>query len=84
MAYEYQYTNRALKQIQKLDFVVRKRIDKTLVRNLADPYRHAERLLDPELGTFKFRIGDYRVFFDIVGECIIVLKAGHRRDVYNK
>jgi mRNA interferase RelE/StbE len=29
------------------------------------------------------RIGDYRVIFDIDGENIVILRIGHRRDIYN-
>lgn len=33
-------------------------------------------------GEWRFRIVDYRVFFDVVKNNIIVLKVGHRKDVY--
>jgi len=35
-------------------------------------------------GCFKYRIGDYRIIYqmDQPAEKLIVLKAGHRRDVY--
>jgi mRNA interferase RelE/StbE len=41
-------------------------------------------LIDPKLGTYRFRIGDYRVIFDIEGKDIVVLRVGHRRDIYKK
>jgi len=34
------------------------------------------------LGSWRFRVGDYRVVFDIEGKKIIVLRVGHRREVY--
>jgi len=39
-------------------------------------------LINPEFGTYRFRIGDYRVIFDIEDDQIIVLRIGHRREVY--
>ncbi|MDZ4853875.1 MAG: type II toxin-antitoxin system RelE/ParE family toxin [Nitrospirota bacterium] len=37
-----------------------------------------------ELGSYRFRIGDYRVVFDIEGDEIVVLRVGHRRDIYRR
>ncbi len=35
-------------------------------------------------GCFKYRIGDYRIIYQIdqPGERLLILKIGHRRDVY--
>ena len=35
-------------------------------------------------GLRKFRIGDYRVIYAILGNEAIVLRIGHRKDVYKK
>jgi len=35
-------------------------------------------------GLRKFRIGDYRVIYAILGDDVIVLRIGHRKDVYKK
>ncbi|TKB76764.1 MAG: hypothetical protein E8D45_05755 [Nitrospira sp.] len=29
-------------------------------------------------------MGDYRVVFDLVGEEIVVLRVGHRREIYKR
>jgi len=62
----------------------KKRIGKTLLRYEEDPLKYAERLIEPKLGTYRFRIGDYRVIFDLEGDKIVVLKVGHRRDIYKR
>jgi len=49
-----------------------------------EPLKYASKLTDPRLGTYRFRIGDYRVIFDLEGEEIVVLRVGHRRDIYRK
>jgi len=33
-------------------------------------------------GLRKFRVGDYRVVFTIMGDTVLVLRIGHRREVY--
>jgi mRNA interferase RelE/StbE len=30
----------------------------------------------------KFRVGDYRVIYALLGDNILILRIGHRRDVY--
>jgi mRNA interferase RelE/StbE len=82
--YNLVYTNRADKDIQKLSPEVKKRIGKTLLRYKHDPHKYSETLRDPKIGSYRFRIGDYRVIFDIEGNDIVVLRAGHRKDIYKK
>ena len=67
MSYEFVYTRRAETDIQKLDYITKKRIGKTLLRYGEDPFKYAERLIDSRLGDYRFRIGDYRVIFDMEG-----------------
>jgi len=35
-------------------------------------------------GLRKYRVGDYRVIYAILGDDILALRIGHRRDVYKK
>ena len=84
MKYRLVYTNRAVKDIKCLDSATKERIGKTLLRYQEDPLQHAERLTDSKLGDYRFRIGDYRVIFDIEGNEIVVLRVGHRREIYNR
>ena len=32
--------------------------------------------------VYRFRIGDYRVIFDVSGTIITILNLGHRREIY--
>jgi mRNA interferase RelE/StbE len=84
LKYNLVYTNRAAKDIQKLPLEIKKRIGKVLIRYQQDPLRYSEALRDPKLGTYRFRIGDYRVIFDLEVSDIVVLRVGHRRDIYKK
>ncbi len=84
MKYTLVYTQRAVKDIQKLDAQTKTRLGKTLLRFKEMPLDHAERLTDPAIGTYRFRIGDYRVIFDIEGSNIVILRVGHRREIYKR
>jgi len=35
-------------------------------------------------GLRKYRIGDYRVIYSILGNDVLILRIAHRRDVYKK
>ncbi|MBA4389550.1 MAG: type II toxin-antitoxin system mRNA interferase toxin, RelE/StbE family [Syntrophus sp. (in: bacteria)] len=65
------------KRRKKLDHITKKRIGKTLLRFLDSPLDYAESLTDSSLGAYRFRIGDYRVVFDIESKDIVVLRIGH-------
>jgi len=80
--YKLVFTRRAERDVGKLDPKIKDRIGKTLPRFTEDPIQHAEKLADSRLGSFRFRIGDYRVVFDIEGDEIVVLRVGHRREIY--
>ena len=84
MKYELVYTQRAIKDIQKLDAQIKARIGKTLLRYKEAPLDFAERLTDSAIGSYRFRIGDYRVIFDIEGHDIVVLRVGNRREIYKR
>ena len=82
MNYRLVYTQRAIKDIQKLEPQVKSRIGKALLRFEAAPLDHAKPLTDSSLGAYRFRVGDYRVIFDLEGEEIVVLRVGHRKEIY--
>ena len=33
-------------------------------------------------GLRRFRVGDFRVIFSIIGDTVVVLRIGHRKEVY--
>jgi len=84
LRYRLVYTHRASKDIRRLEENVKQRIGKALKRYGEEPLKYASKLTDPALGTYRFRIGDYRVIFDVEDKEIVVLRVGHRRDIYRK
>lgn len=51
-----------------------------------NPLRFAERLTDSPYGEYRFRVGDYRILFDVnargVITILVILRIKHRREAY--
>lgn len=51
-----------------------------------NPSRFAKKLKDFALGEYRFRIGDYRVLFDVDHKgnifILMILRIKHRKDIY--
>lgn len=74
---------RAKKELDALDGKIRNRIIRSLARLESDPFRSANvKALNG--GGFRLRVGDYRVLYEVENTSLLVLvvKIGHRRDVY--
>lgn len=84
MSYKLLYTKTALDDIRKLDFITKKRIKKKLEEYAVIPLVCAKKLTRISLGSYRWRIGNYRVVFDIKGKNVVVLRIGHRREIYKK
>jgi len=82
--YRLLYTQRAIKDIESFEDKIKQRIGKTLLRYSEEPLKHAQKLSDPRLGTYRFRVGEYRVIFDLEGSDIVILRVGHRKEIYRK
>lgn len=82
--YRYEFPPTALRQLKKLPKDVQKRIIEKLdfYCDQPNPLQFADFLTDHRLGQFRFRIGDYRVVFDMEGEVLTILAVGHRREIY--
>ena len=80
--YEIIYSPAAWKQLEKLEKSVKERIINALDRLRIRPEAYASKLVNES--AYKLRAGDYRVIFDIDhGNLIIlVIKIGHRRNIY--
>ena len=80
--YKVLLTQRALKDLDALEKHDRVRIIKKLKEYASKPLRDMRKLESPKIGTYRFRVGDFRVVFDIDGENLVVLRAGHRKTIY--
>ena len=80
--YRIVFTERALRDWKNLDRKIQIRIASKLKQFAQDPYKYAKKLIDPRIGTYRFRIGDYRIIFDLVENDLVILRVGHRREIY--
>jgi mRNA interferase RelE/StbE len=82
--YRMVFAGGSKKDIDKLDRVTRQRIAKKLQYFLEqeDPLVYARQLVDSSIGSYRFRVGHYRIVFDIDGNTLQVLSIKHRKDAY--
>jgi mRNA interferase RelE/StbE len=78
------YKKPAIKAIRKLPPQIQKRLKLKLEWFIVqpDPIVFAEPLTKPADAQYRFRIGTYRVLFDVEENNIVVLLIQHRKDVY--
>jgi len=84
MTYQIFFTDKASKQLKKLEKNDQERIIKSLERIRIRPEAHITKLVgDP---GYKLRVGNYRVILEIEKEklIILVLMIGHRKNIYGK
>lgn len=70
-----------LKNLEKLDKQTKKRVSEALHILKNDPYR-GKKLTNKEFGIWRFRVGDYRIRYDIEKNSIVLYLVQHRKDIY--
>jgi mRNA interferase RelE/StbE len=84
MAWRWLIVESASRDLKKLDRRIAERIAKKLDfwMESGEPLRFAENLTNSELGEYRFRVGNYRIIFEVDGENVVILAVGHRREIY--
>lgn len=87
MKYAVEFTERALKDIKKLDKHVASLILGWVRKNLEgceNPRAHGKGLSANRSGQWRYRVGDYRLLALIEDDKIkiVIINVGHRRDIY--
>ena len=77
--FNFEFKKKVAKEVDKLPPQIRKRILRKLkfYSSQENPLRFAEKLKDCRFGEFRFRVGDYRILFDVEGRKIVILKVRH-------
>ena len=83
-AYSVRISRTAERQLKKLPVDGRTRVVRALRALAADPFPHRCRKLAGHDGVFRIRIGPHRALYSVrTGALVVVvLKIGHRKDVY--
>jgi mRNA interferase RelE/StbE len=89
MAWKVEVSPIAHKQLEKLDKPIARRIFKFLyerVEKLDDPRQIGERLQGTLSEFWRYRVGDYRIICSLEHDrlVVLVLRVGHRREVYKR
>jgi len=85
MKFQIIWSESAADGLRKLDRTVAKRIYKKVSQLGENPYHFDVKKMVGE-PYFRLRVGDYRIVFDIQNDMlrILVLKVGHRKNIYKK
>lgn len=82
MIYKISFEKKALIELKKLDLLLAKRIIKKIKELHEDPFSKDIKRLKNQT-SFRLRVGDYRVLFELFEEEIKILKIGHRKNIYD-
>jgi mRNA interferase RelE/StbE len=81
--YKLRYSARSRKDIKRLDWRIKRRLEQALYYIAKDPGR-GKALVGNYKGKFSFRTGDYRIIYQVERKRreILVVAIGHRRGIY--
>ena len=84
MIYEVKFTKGARKMFRKLSQELQDRIQPKIDDLAIEPRPNGVKKLQGEENSYRIRVGDYRVIYDIFDEILVVnvVEVGHRSKVY--
>jgi mRNA interferase RelE/StbE len=84
LAYNIVYKKSVQRDLKKLSKAEAHRVLNQVEEELSKNAETYPVLKGQFAGLRKYRVGDYRVIYAILGEDVLVLRIGHRKDVYKK
>ena len=84
MAYNIVYKNSVHRDLKKLSKAEAARILDQIEAELSKKADSYPLLKGQFAGLRRYRAGDYRVIYAILKDDVLILRIGHRRDVYKK
>ena len=84
-AYRVELRPAAVRSLRKLDPQVRRRVQGAIAMLAQDPRPPGARALQGRPGL-RVRVGDYRILYTVDDDVllVVVVRLGHRRDVYDQ
>ena len=83
MAFNITYKKSVGKDLKTIDKLEAKRILDKIEKELSIRASTYPLLKGQFAGMRKLRIGDYRVIFTLAGSNVLILRIGHRREIYD-
>ena len=84
MAYNILYKKSVQRDLKKFSKAEASRIVDQIEKELSEKADTYPVLKGQFAGLRKYRVGDYSVIYAILGEDVLTLRLGHRREVYKK
>lgn len=83
MSYKIEFSRSALKQIKKLSSKIQSQIAQKIQELSKNPRDFGSKKL-VTVGSYRVKIGDYRIIYDINDKLItiLIIRIGHRKDIY--
>jgi mRNA interferase RelE/StbE len=81
MSYQISFKPKSLKDLRVLPENDKRRIV-TKIESLQDGLVGDVKKLSNFTPEYRLRVGDYRVLFEIEGECVVVYRVLHRKESY--
>lgn len=82
MRYEIVYGDAAVSDLDGLPARQRAQVLRKIERLQNGLHGNIKRLQNADV-TYRLRMGDYRVLFDVEGNVIVIRRVGNRKDVYD-
>ena len=86
MAYLIEFAPKAKRQLKYLPREIQERLTPRIEALAKDPRPEGIKKLEGEPNLYRLRVGDYRIIYQIRDKelLILVVKIGHRREVYRR
>lgn len=84
MVYSIKYKKSVHRDLKKLSKKEAGRILDQIEKELSKKADNYPPLKGQFAGLRKYRVGDYRIIYAILGDEVLILRIGHRRDIYKK
>lgn len=82
MAYSITYKASVAKDLKKLNKADARRVLDQIDKDLTKNPKKYPALKGEFAGLRKYRVGDYRIIFAVIEADVLILRIGHRKDVY--
>ncbi|MBW2218386.1 MAG: type II toxin-antitoxin system RelE/ParE family toxin [Deltaproteobacteria bacterium] len=82
MSYNIAFKKTVSRDLKKIDKNIADKILQKIEQELPDKADTFPALTGKFAGLRKFRVGNYRVVYSIINDTAIILRIGHRREVY--
>lgn len=84
MAFNIKYKKSVARDLGRLDKKEARRILDKIEKDLSERAESCPVLKGEFSGLRKMRVGDYRAIFTLMDNDVLILRIGHRREIYKK